>query len=124
VVTPGERGRFVEHRGARILVADYSEIESPAEVLGHMARVQAMIEAEPPGSIRYFLDVRGSRVTRELIAAFKEYGARSKPYFHASAVVGLSTVTMAAYRMLASLLAIDTRAFDSRDDAMDWLAAQ
>ena len=116
-----ERHRFVTHRGQRVFVADYSGLKDPVETLAHMARVQEAIEREPPGSVRYLVDVTGMHFDGAVLRALREYAKRCEPYFVASAVVGLSGLQLAAYRMITRLVRLELPAFATHREAMDWV---
>jgi hypothetical protein len=119
-----DRGQFVEHKGKQILIADYSEMTKPAEVVEALMRVQDIIERQPPGSVRYLIDVTGTRFNTEVARTLKDLASRSKPFFRANAIVGLTGVQQVLYRTIAPLLGQRMPAFASRQDAMDWLAEQ
>lgn len=120
------RGQFLQHRGERVLLADYSNLSAAQaeQTLGEMAAVQQLIEREAKGSVRYLLDVTGMAFDKRVVAAFKEYGERSRPYFRASAIVGLSGLQLVVYRTVTRLVGIHMPAFGTRQEALDWLAAQ
>ena len=118
-----QRVRFEERGGVRLLVVDYSEMQRPDEILAFMAHVQGIIEAQPLRSIRYVANVTNLHFNFAVVQAFKAYGARCRPYFVASAVVGLGGLQLAIHRTMTRLMGQDIRAFASESEALDWLAA-
>lgn len=89
-----------------------------------MATVQRLIERESAASVRYLLDVTGTRFNLEVAGALREYAARSRPFFCASAVVGLSGLHQVLYRTITPLLGHTMQICATRKDALDWLAVQ
>ena len=117
-------GTFLEHRGQRVLLADYSGQRDIPVLLRAMDEVQALIEAEPPGSVRYLMDVRDARWDTLVVSRLRELGERSRPWFRATAIVGLAGLQVAVHEMLTRVLRLEMPVFPTRDAALDWLASR
>lgn len=118
-----QRMTWVTHGERRIFVVDYSEMQQPDEIIALAQASAAAIQAEPPASVLCLLDVRGGRYTPAVISAFKEASLANKPHLRAAAVIGLSGLLMVAYRTITRLMRQDIPAFETRAEALDWLAA-
>lgn len=119
-----ERTHFIEHRGRRILVLDYSGIRDPAEGLREIEKSRAMVARQPPGSLLVLTYVKDARYNTEVVQALKEMVVHNRPYVKASAVVGLSGIQRAVYQTLLLFSKRVIRTFDDLEEAKDWLVAQ
>jgi hypothetical protein len=109
---------YVQHRGARVLRIDYSELsrEKLVEAAAHIRRI---VTAEPPRSVRT-LTLLNTLLTADAAEALKEAAVANAMHIRASAVVGT-----AFWRSLAAQVpGREMRLFDDEASALDWLAAQ
>jgi hypothetical protein len=121
------RTRFIEHRGKRVLLLDYTGLgDDPAELQAEIERTKAVISAEPPGTVLTLTDVRGARITPANVRAMKELVQHNVPYVRWSAVVvGLSGVYLTAFRAIQALSRRrNLRSFGDPDEAKEWLVTQ
>ena len=122
-----ERARFVEHRGKRLLLLDYTGMGSSMdEVHEVIAKTRQVISREPPASVLTVTDVRGSRINPANVRAMQELVRHNTPYVRWGAVVvGLSGVALTAFRAVQAVSRRrNLRAFNDLDEAKDWLVAQ
>lgn len=119
-----ERTRFIEHRGTRILLQDYSGIRDPQQALREIARSRELVARQPPGSLLILTHVRDARYNAAVLQAMKEMAAHNAPYVKASAVVGMSGLHRIAYQAVILFSRRTIRVFDGEADALDWLASQ
>lgn len=115
---------FLHHKGARVLLVDYSHQKDPETTLRLYWENQAVLEAEPKGSVLLLVDVTGLRFDVRLSNAFREGAARSKPWCRAMAGVGVTGVMQVLHRGINRLLGRDIPDFPTREAALDWLAQQ
>lgn len=122
-----ERARFIEHRGKRLLLLDYTGLgASLEEVQAEIAKTKQVISREPPGSVLTLTDVRGSRINPANVRAMQELVRHNTPYVRWGAVVvGLSGVALTAFRAIQAVSRRrNLRAFNDLDEAKDWLVSQ
>jgi hypothetical protein len=122
-----DRTRFIEHRGKRILVLDYTNLGNDLEQLrGEIERSKTVIATEPPGSVLTMTDVRGSRITPGAVKAMQELVKHNAPYVKWSAVVvGLTGVYLTAFRAIQALSRRKNfKSFTEPADAQEWLVSQ
>lgn len=119
-----ERTRFVDHGGTRILLIDFSGLREPAEIFAQIERTEAVVARQPPKSLRVLTDVSDARYNSEVIQALKGLMKHDEPYVRASAVVGVDGIKRAVLSTLILFSKRRLEAFDTREQAMDWLAAQ
>lgn len=121
------RSRFLEHRGKRMLLLDYSGLGAdPAELQAEIDRSKAMIANEAPGTVLTICDVRGSKITPTNVRAMQQLVQHNTPFVRWGAVViGLTGVYLTAFRATQALSRRkNLRAFNDVDEAKEWLAQQ
>jgi hypothetical protein len=115
------RAHFVEHRGARILLLDFAGLEEEG-VLRMIDEARRLIAAQPPGSVRTLTHVAGAQVLSPRAAgAFRDAAEQNAPFVRAGAVVGLSPQQRVVYEAVMLFSGRKLHAFDSIDEAMEWL---
>jgi hypothetical protein len=120
----GDRVRFVEHKGQRILLFDFEGLQEPAVSLQEIDRAKAFVATHPPKSLRILTNVRNTRYNGAVLQAMKDLAKHDEPYVTASAVVGLTGLLRIAYTAITTFSRRNIAVFDSENEAMDWLAAQ
>ena len=121
------RSRFLEHRGKRMLLLDYSGLGAdPGELQAEIDRSKAIISAEPPGTVLTICDVRGGKITPTNVRAMQQLVQHNTPFVKWGAVViGLTGVYLTAFRATQALSRRkNLRAFNDVEEAKEWLAAQ
>jgi hypothetical protein len=119
-----ERTRFVEHRGKKILLLDYSGIREPSEALRAIKESRDEVRKHPPKSLRVLTDSTDSHYDTAVVQALKDLAAHDEPYVVASAVVGvvgLKKVVLTAVNLFSKRKIM---MFDTRGDALEWLVSQ
>ena len=120
-----DRVRFIEHKGKRIVLLDFVGIVDPQQGLAAVAEATRFIGAQPVGGNTMTLtDVTDTRYDRKIVEAFKEMTARNRPIVKAAAIVSDSSLHRAAISMIALFSRRKLEVFDSRAQALEWLATQ
>jgi hypothetical protein len=119
-----ERNRFIEHRGKKILVLDYTGMRDPDEALREIQASKRFVAGQPPGSLRVMTLVRDARYNAAVLQGMKELAAHNAPYVKASTVVGMSGLHRIAYQAVILFSKRNIKTFDNEADALDWLATQ
>jgi len=114
-----ERIRWMEHKGARILCADYSGL-SGQEYLDLIQEFEDELLKQPPGSLVTLTDVTGTTITNEVRDRFKLLAERSAGISKGSATIGVTGFK----RAIAVLIRKDLYYAASLEDAKEWLAEQ
>jgi hypothetical protein len=117
-----ERIRFIDHHGKRILLVDLSNC-SADEVEEIVRRVPDYITVEPPGSVLVLTDFTGASFDRDALRAVKETAVFDKPFVKRSALIGTEDLPASFYDELKSYSRRDLLIFKTREEALDWLAA-
>ncbi|HEX5727677.1 MAG TPA: hypothetical protein VFX98_19555 [Longimicrobiaceae bacterium] len=119
-----ERTRFIEHRGRRILVLDYSGIRDGEEALREIENSRRVVALQAPGSLLVLTNVKDARYNKDIVQAMKELAAHNAPYVKASAVVGMSGLHRVAYQAIILFSKRRIQVFDTPEEGLDWLVAQ
>src|ERR1041384_3344296 len=120
-----ERVRFIEHKSRRILLFDFSNIWSVGEGAKVIDGAREYVAKLPQkGDLLTLVDVRESAFDDRVVNKLKELGAHNRPWVMAGAVVGMSTMQKIMFRMINALNGRKLAAFDTREQAQEWLVAQ
>jgi hypothetical protein len=116
-----ERIRFIDHRGKRVLLVDFSNC--PANEVEELARaVPNYTTAQPLGSVLVLTDFTGAAFDRDALRAVKETAAFDKPFVKKSALIGTEDLPASFCDELKTFSRRDLLIFKTREDALDWLA--
>jgi hypothetical protein len=117
------RLKTVTHRGRSILIADYSNITTRKEWEEMMLAEHELIATQPVASVRSLSILTGSRLSPEVLEAMKGVTQKNKPHVKVSAIVGMNPLQREVLIKAVEREATRTwAAFDTVDDALDWLA--
>ena len=118
------RVRFDEHRGVRVLIVDASAIRDAGDLALVVARATGMVQREPQRSVRSVMLVRDMQFHRSALPLLKDTFLRLQPQMCASCLVGVDGLQRVVLQILNRLTARERPAFDSLEDALDWLGAR
>ncbi|MFL7792120.1 MAG: hypothetical protein AB8I69_08275 [Anaerolineae bacterium] len=124
----GNRVRWIEHKGERIIFCDYSNIRDEDEFIRAIVETETEVLKQAPGTlILMLIDATGSHITsavtgraRELAAAARKKGIPSSP----TAIVGISAPAQMAIVMAMQFLRPDLHIAESIAAAKDWLVGR
>lgn len=118
-----ERVRFLQHKGKQLLHLDFSRAKAD-EVITIIDRAKAVIGAQPEGSVRTLTDVTDATFNSAVSEAMKDLVSHNKRFVIASAVVGVTGLKQIIYNAVVKFSGRNLVAFDSVEQAKDWLAEQ
>jgi hypothetical protein len=117
----GKRLGFIEHRGKRILTIN--SIGADAQVVRAIAaECWHIISSQEPKSVRTLNNLEGAEFTGETVKVLSELAAKNQPYVVRGAVIGITGMRFFAFQAVVSLTKRPFKLFDSREQALDWLA--
>ena len=119
-----ERTRFMDHRGTRILVLDYSGSRDPKEAIRAIEHSKQVVAQHPPKSLLVLTSVRDARYNTAVLQALKELAQHDEPYVKASAIVGMSGLHRIAYQAVILFSKRKIQVFDTEEQGLDWLVTQ
>ncbi len=118
------RIEFITYRGERVLDLDLRGNKDISQGIEAFQTAQKMAMKEPLKSLRLLTDVTNAHYDSAGVAAIKEFSKAATPYMKASAIVGVDGLKRIIVRSLIMLTGRDIRLFDTREQALDWLASQ
>jgi hypothetical protein len=121
---PGERTRFIAHRGMEILLYDFAGLDDVEEGLRVVQAARPRILGRPPVSVRTLVNVKDARFDTRIARALQDLARHNKPFVLASAVVGLSGLQRVILQAVMRATRRTFATFDDVEQAKDWLAAQ
>ncbi len=119
-----DRITFVEHHGKRILLEDFTNVREEAEFIGLIQQAHELIATQPLGTALVLVDLTGSHFTSNVSQASKTATAGNTPYLRASCLVGVTGLMEIMARAVSAFAQRELVTFETRDEALDWLAAQ
>jgi hypothetical protein len=117
-----ERLRFIKHKGQAIFIIDLSHCAAK-EILLLMDQVKEIVARHAPGSMLTLADFTGAEVDKKVAMRIKEVTVLDRPYVKRSAWVGMESVPHVLYENIKTFSQREFPAFQTRDEAMDWLVA-
>ena len=119
-----ERVAFVEHRGRRILVVDYSGLRNLTEIEPPATQATQTMAEEPRGSVLALVDLTGVPLSLRSTRQLGELAVSNAPFVKARALVGIPAAARPVMRAISQLSGRPMEAFSDRESALDWLAEQ
>ena len=116
-----DRVRFIPHRGKQILLVDLSNC-SATEVEKIIRELPSIVTAQPRGSVLILSDFTGASFDQDAIRTMQQSAVFDKPYVRKSAWVGAESLPEVFRNSLKSFARREFPAFESREEALTWLA--
>ena len=117
-----ERIRFIEHRGARILLLDFSRATAAA-MLPLLDEVRAKIAKNPPNSVVVLADFEEAEIDHAVAMKIKEVLTLDRPFVKKSAWIGAEHIPHALMENFHFFSQRETATFKTREEALDWLCS-
>lgn len=118
--------KMITHKGHEIWYADYRGLmaEELAQRIRDNTRISHELAREGKVDRLSLADFRDCVATQEVVDAIRKSGAEVKPYLRATAVVGVGGIRKHLLNILNKATGMGARAFDTLEEAMDWLVEQ
>jgi len=119
----GERLKFIEHKGKRILSinsagADFQLIRAIAAECWHL------VSREQLKSVRTVNDLEGAEFSGETTKVFSELVTKNRPYVVRGALIGIKGMRFFTYQTVVSITNRPLKLFSDRLQALDWLVQE
>jgi hypothetical protein len=116
-----EHIRFIGHRNKEILLVDFSN--SSAREAEKIARsLPDHVTVQPRASVLMLVDFSGASFDKEAIRSMKEAAVFNKPFVKKSAWTGAANFPEELQREIKSFSRREIPVFESRGEALEWLA--
>ena len=118
-----KRIQFIGHQKKQILLVDFSNC-SAVEVEEIARAAPDTVTAQPRGSVLLLADFTGALFNEEALRAMKESAVFDKPYVKKSAWIGTENFPQVFADDMKTFSRREFPAFRTRQDALEWLAAE
>ena len=120
-----QRTKFLDNGGQRVILLGFEGITDEAMGLAVVAEAREFIgRLKPDGSHFTLTDVTRTTYNRRIVDAFKELTVHNRPFIKAAAIVSDSALHRAAISMIAVISRRKLEVFQTRGEALAWLATQ
>jgi len=113
--------RFITHQGKQILLIDVSNC-STAQVEQIFRAVPELVTSRPRDSVLILSDFSGASIDQEGIRIMKETAVFDKLYVKKSAWTGTENLPRELAESLGTFSRRDFHVFETREEALEWLA--
>jgi hypothetical protein len=118
-----DRLRFVKHHDKTILLIDFSQ-GTKQEILLLLDEIRTTMAQQARDSVLSLADFSGAHMDKEVATRIKEVLTLDRPYVKRSAWVGTASLPNVFYENFKRFSQRELPKFDTRDQAMDWLAEE
>ncbi len=118
-----ERVRFIRHNGKEILFLDFSACKA-GDVLLIIDQAMPVIAGRSEQSLLTLSDVTDARFDDTVSQRMKEFTAHNRPFVKAAAVIGITGLKKILFEAVMLFSKRKIHAFETVEQAKDWLAAQ
>ena len=118
-----ERLSFIKHKGHAIYLIDLTNCPAK-ELLVLLDLIRADIARHAPGSMLTLADFTGAQIDKNVATRIKEVLTLDRPYVKRSAWVGTESLPHVFYEHFKNFSQRDFPAFNTREEAMDWLVTE
>ena len=118
-----DRIRFIEHHGKKILLCDFSHANAH-EMQLLLEYVRITVAKYPHESIITLGDYTGSTVDHTVATRIKEVMTLDRPFVKKTAWVGTESIPHAFMENIQNFSQREIVAFQTREEAMDWLVKE
>lgn len=116
--------KFINHNSAKILLEDFSNSKPGEAFNASIDQARQLIQAEPKKSVLALFDATGARFNKDTLVIMKDFTSANTPYIKAVAVVGITGMLSIALNAITAASKRNMTTFDTREEALDWLAKQ
>src|SRR5215470_1563593 len=120
---PMQRIRFVQHKGQRILLADFRRCTAD-EIRDLLLQVKNIIAREAKNSVLALADFSGAQFSREAVTRLKEVAAVDRPFVKRVAWVGTENLPKVFYDAVRTFSVREFPLFKTRDEALEYLTSE
>jgi hypothetical protein len=118
-----ERIHFIEHRGRQILLLDFSQANAH-DMLLLLDFVRSTVARHGHNTLVTLADFTGATVDHTVAMKIKEVLTLDRPFVKKTAWVGAEDIPRAFMENFHNFSQREITKFKTREEAMDWLAAE
>jgi hypothetical protein len=118
-----DRIHFIEHKGKKILLLDYSHANA-TEMQLLLISVQAIVAKQKPQSALVLADFADAEIDHAVAMKIKEVLTLDRPFVKKSAWVGAEHIPHAFMENFHTFSQREIVTFKTREEALDWLVGE
>lgn len=118
------RVRFINHKDARILFQDFSDMKSKEEIITMLRHCNKVSSTQMPGTVLAIFVVTNAFYSPDVIRELIDVAERDAKYIMAEAVIGISPMTRIIFNRIAKITGRNLRACKDVEEAKEWLLAE
>jgi hypothetical protein len=118
-----ERLQFIRHKEHVIYFIDFSHCKEK-EMLMLLDMIRADIARHEKGSLLTLADFTGAEIDKAVATRIKEVLTLDRPYVRRSAFFGTESLPPVFYEHFKNFSQRELPAFQTREEAMDWLVKE
>ena len=111
----------IYHNGVKIYFTDWTNLNDEDEAVAAIIETTEFVVQNNEKDLLEIIDVRGSYATARIIMILKDEAKKTEPFSKKKAIVGISGSKKIFLNAINRLVNNKIRAFDTLDDAKDWL---
>ncbi len=119
-----EKIYFTTYKNKKILIEDFSNMKFGPDFFAQLKQAQGIIASQPQNSVLACFDTTGVLFNSDVLKAMKDFTRANTSYIKAAAVVGVAGLLKLAMATLSKFAGRDFYAFNTREEAMEWLIKQ
>lgn len=117
-----DRIRWVEFKGKRILIEDFSKLGPGKELTDVLSVAHKTICSEPIGSVKCVVDASDAHFILEDYQTMENFVASNTPYIKIAALVEMNGFMKIAAKDISKNTGRSFHLFNSREEALEYLA--
>ena len=117
-----ERAYFIEHKGKKIFILDFSDCQPP-EMLSIIDECARQVQAQPKKSIYTVTIATGGKFDFDVVDKLKKLTTDNEPYVIKSAVVGTTGMQQVVLMIVSNFSNRKFELFDDLESAKKFIAA-
>ena len=118
-----DRIHYISHKGQAVLLVDLS-CTAGAEFERICNLVPEFVTREPRESVLILGDFTGVKFDRAAVDTLKRAAVFDRPYIKRAAWVGIDTLPKVYYENIKTFTRRDLPAFNTREEALEWLVGE
>ena len=112
--------QFIFHKGKQILLIDFSNISSNADLARIVDEAKKFVALHRPQSLLVMVDFTGLKIDRQKTLIIKDMAAHNSPYVRFIALVGFGKIRSIVFKVMLFLSGKSNhRVFGSRESALE-----
>jgi hypothetical protein len=115
---------LIKHKGESIFFIDFEGLKTPEEFKNMIDQCIAYIRSQRPNSVVALTSMKGMHFNKDIRDLISDFISGNKPYMKISAAYGVNGLLRIVYNGVTKFTGRDVRAFETKEQALEWLVAK